>query len=274
MNTQSQVNGISVVIVNYQTPQYLEKILSQLHQNYPQLDDIVVVDNHSGDNAVQLLRQQFPEVKVVASEVNAGYATAVNWGINYTHNEYILLLNPDIEIHNNAIETLHRRMKDDPSLGVVAPKLLNFDQTLQYSCFTFHSLLTPFYRRTPLAKIPHGQRDLARFMMYDFDHKSEKEVDWVLGSAMLVRRKAIDAVGLMDERFFLYFEDVDWCRRFWDKGWKILYYPEAVMLHKHRRLSAPAEGLRGSFNQVTRIHIRSWLRYLHKYKGRPAPVTK
>ena len=103
--------------------------------------------------------------------------------------------------------------------------------------------------------------------MMDWDHRSNQPVDWLLGACLMVRKSAISQVGLMDERFFLYFEDVDWCRRFWQNGYQIYYVADAEMIHYHQRLSAEYQGLRSLFSSLTRIHIASWLKYMAKYMG-------
>jgi GT2 family glycosyltransferase len=134
-------------------------------------------------------------------------------------------------------------------------------------------LFTPFYRRTPLGRTKRGQKDLDRFLIKDFDHRSERSVDWLLGSFLFIRAEALAEVGLFDERFFLYFEDTDLCRRFWRAGWKVVYWAEAKIIHNHYRLSARLPWYKFFLNSAARHHIISWLKYLGKWGWRPKQQT-
>jgi hypothetical protein len=133
--------------------------------------------------------------------------------------------------------------------------------------------LTVIYRRTFLGKTGPGKKELARFSMKDRVGQGAGAVDWVLGAAMLVRRAAVKEVGLMDERFFMYFEDTDWCRRFWEKGWSVIYLPEATMHHYHGRLSRKTGGLADLFfNKYTWIHISSAVKYFWKWRDKRSTI--
>jgi len=150
---------------------------------------------------------------------------------------------------------------------LLGPQLLNFNGTIQESCFRFHKPLTIVCRRTLLGRTSWGKKELARFAMEDFDRQSDKEVDWLLGAALMLRRQALNDVGPMDERFFLYFEDTDWCRRFWDKGWGVVYWPSAKMHHYHGRSSKRTSGVADLFfNKYTWIHISSAIKYFWKWR--------
>lgn len=133
-------------------------------------------------------------------------------------------------------------------MGIAAPKLLNFNGTLQYSCFRFYQPLTIVYRRTFLKNFGFAKKHLNWFLMEDYDHKKPKEVDWVMGSAMVVSKKAVEKTGFMDPRFFMYMEDVDWCRRFWENGYKVVYYPFSQMHHYHGKASARGGFFRSLFS--------------------------
>lgn len=229
--------------------------------------EIIVVDNASGDGVGEILSERFPQVKFIQSAENKGYAAGNNLGIRQARGRYILILNPDVAVLEGAIEKLYKFMEDNSQTAVVGPKLVNPDKTTQYSCFRFPKFMTPIYRRTPIGKLPFAKKDLQNYLMEDFDHSYSKEVDWLLGACWLVKKEALDRVGLMDERFFLYFEDIDWCRRFWQSNYKVQYMPEAEMVHYHERLSAQESWLRGLLNKATRTHIKSWLKYFLKYKN-------
>jgi GT2 family glycosyltransferase len=164
-------------------------------------------------------------------------------------------------------------MKENISVGMLGPKLLNFNGTLQDSCFRFYRPITIIYRRTFLGHFAFAKRHLDSFLMKDYNHMDIKEVDWLMGSAMMISRKALNDVGLMDSRYFMYFEDVDWCRRFWENGFKVVYYPIVSMHHYHGKGSAKG-GVVNSLlsSRLTWIHILSGIKYFKKFMGKPLPV--
>lgn len=259
--------NVSVVIVNYRTRELLAKCLRSLAREAPDVHDIIVVDNASGDGSVDMLRTDFPHVRRIASRVNAGFAKGVNWGLTNARQPYVLVLNPDVVLAPGSLQTLVRELDAQPKVGLIAPKLVFPDGTLQHSCLRWQTPTIVAYRRTALGRTPWGQRQLARYLMADFDHSEPRDVDWVLGGAMLVRKKALDEVGGLDERYRLYFEDMDWCRSFWQAGWRVRYEPRAVMTHHHRRESARLPGVLGLANPLARVHIASSLKYFTKHLG-------
>jgi GT2 family glycosyltransferase len=183
-------------------------------------------------------------------------------------------MTPDIAVFSGVVERLLVELRTRPDVGVIAPQLRNPDGTIQTSAYRFPTPWIPMYRRTPLGKLPFARRALRRYLMADWDRQDTREVDWVLGACLLVRRSALARVGLMDEKFFLYFEDVDWCRRFWENGFRVVYYHAASLTHYHQRQSAESPGLTGIFNALTRIHIQSGIRYFRKYWGQPLPTVR
>jgi hypothetical protein len=163
-------------------------------------------------------------------------------------------------------------LDNDPSVGIVGPQLLNLDGSIQDSCLRFFGPLTIIARRSFFGKTRWGKKLIARFLMKDFDHKETRKVDWVLGSAMMAKADAVKKVGPMDSRFFMYFEDVDWCRRFWQNGYKVVYLPEAKIYHYHFRVSKKSGGILDLLvNKYTWIHIKSAIKYFWKYGGRTMP---
>lgn len=266
--------NISVVIVNYKTPKLLMQCLQSLQQEAPEVRDIIVIDNSSGDNSLALLKKEYPWVRRIASPVNAGFGRGVNWGITNARNPYILILNPDVIAQPGSLQKLYEEMQQNPNIGLIAPQLRYLDGSLQYSCCRFQTPMLVVYRRSWLGKTSHGKKRLDHFLMKDFDHTKPRNVDWVIGGCMLVRRQALEQVGLIDERFFMYFEDMDWCRRFWQSGWLVRYEPRAVMIHHHRRQSASRPGLRGLLNPLGRIHLSSGFKYFYKHIGNSGKLAK
>jgi GT2 family glycosyltransferase len=231
--------GLSIVIVSYNTGEYLKRCLTSLYQNSSDLlREVIVVDNASNDGSVEMVEAGFPEVTLIRNASNLGYATAVNQGIRDSSGRHILILNPDIEVLDASVRELWEFMERTPDAGIAAGKLLNPDGSLQMSCRTFYTLPVVLLRRTLLGKIFPNSRLVREHLMLDWDHNSDREVDWVTGACMMVRREAYEGVGGMDERFFLYFEDVDWCYRMKKHGWKVYYVPSSIMKHHYRRESA------------------------------------
>ncbi len=259
--------NLSVVIVNYKTPKLLMQCLQSLQHEAPEVRDVIVIDNSSGDGSIALLKNKYPWVRRIASPINAGFGRGVNWGITNARNPYILILNPDVIAQNGSLQQLYSELQRNPTVGLIAPQLRSPEGTLQYSCCRFQTPLLVLFRRSWLGKTRFGIRRLDHFLMKDYDHSRPRNVDWVIGGCMLVRRQALEQVGLIDERFFMYFEDMDWCRRFWQNGWLVRYEPRAVMIHHHRRQSASRPGLRGLLNPLGRIHLISGLKYFYKHIG-------
>jgi hypothetical protein len=262
------MKDLSILIINYKTPTLLRHCIKSVYKNEPDLDyEIIAVDNASKDKSVEIIDDDFPQVKLIVNQQNLGFPKAVNQGILASKGKYILILNPDITALPGSIEKMFYFLEENKNVAVLAPKLINPNGTIQYSCFsTFPTSQIVLYRRTPLGKSPKALKLIEDYRMTDWDHLKGTEVAWVLGSCMMVRREAINQIGLMDERFFMYMEDVDWCRRFWQAGWQAYYYPEALMVHYYQRSSASESGILLSlFNKQTRIHIKSALKYFLKY---------
>lgn len=257
---------LSIIIVNYKTPALLKLCIKSIQKSYTNRPfEIIVVNSATDEESEELIRFDFPGVIFFGFKKNAGYAKAVNAGAKIAKGDFILILNPDIIVTKNSIQNLIEFIRSHPAVGILAPKLINFNGTRQNSCFRFYKPSTILYRRTFLKHFPFARKVLNEFLMKDFDCKTPQNVDWVMGSAMMISRRAWETVGPMDERFFMYFEDVDWCKRFWQAGFRVTYLPSAKMYHYHQRLSATHPGLLGIFNKATRIHINSAMKYFMKY---------
>ncbi|MEK7631324.1 MAG: glycosyltransferase family 2 protein [Patescibacteria group bacterium] len=264
---------ISIIILNYKTRGLLRQCLRGIATSNDAVSkQVIVVDNASGDGSIEMVEKDFPDVTLVASPVNNGFSSGMNLGLKRAHGRYVALLNTDIAIMDKPFDRLVQFLDQHPSVGLAGPKLINPDGSVQYSCCRFPEKLTPLYRRTPLGKIPFIRKKLQRFVMADFTHNENRTVDWLLGAFVVARAAAVEKVGLLDERFFLYFEDVDWSRRFWAAGWQVMYVADVDVVHYHKRQSAENPGLTGLFSFPTNIHIQSWFRYLAKYNGVPLPI--
>ncbi len=245
----------------------VKNCLNAIRENLPSLDyEIIVVDNNSEDNIQQFLESQFPDVRFISSSTNLGMGGGNNLGIREARGDYILILNPDIFVYDNAIIKLLDHLKANPDIGLIAPRLLNGDKTLQYTAYRWHRFFTPIVRRTFFGKISFGKRELSRFLITDWDHLDIREVDWIQGSCILLPKKVFDEVGLFDDKFFMYFEDTDLCRRIKKHNYKNVYYADAEVIHLHSRQSGGGV-LQVVFNRLTRTHIISWFKYLWKWRN-------
>jgi len=261
---------LSIIITHYQTPVLLKLCLRSIQENIGQLDhEIIVVDSQSKKETKNLLEEEFPQVKLIPFPKNVGYAKLVNEGIKIARGDYFFIINHDIIILKDAIPKMLDYMEENPQVGIIGPQLLTFSNQSQISCFRFPTISAIIARRTFLGKLNWGKKKIEQFSMQKEDLSSPKPVDWVQGSAMFVRQEAVKQVGLWDERFFLYFEDTDWCRRFWQNNYQVIYLPTVRVSHYYGRASKKDGVLLDIlFNKYTRMHIISFIKYLWKWKGK------
>ena len=258
---------LSIVILNYKTARLTRQCVKTVKLYEPKCShEIIVVDNESGDGVGEMLRENFPDVKFVASGANLGYAAGNNLGIRRSAGRYVLILNPDITVRPGSIDAMVAYLDAHDDVGMIGPRLVRPDGGVDESCYRFPGYMIPAYRRTPLGKLAAGRRALDHYLMTDYDRSVTREVDWLLGAVLMVRRSALLKVGFFDERYFLYFEDTDWCRRFWQAGYRVVYFTGAEMVHYHERLSARGSWFTSLFRKSTRVHIASALKYFRKWR--------
>ena len=263
---------VSIIILNYKQKGLVKQCVKGILQSHINVSyEIIVVDNHSHDGCIEMLREIFPQVITLASEKNKGFAYGNNLGIQKSRGKYIVIINPDIAFTDNVIENMIAYMEKNKNAGIVAPKLINPDGTIQYSCRRFPKIFTPILRRTFLGNFSFAKKWLNAYLMEDWDHNSNKKVDWIFGAIFMIRKEFLKKVGLFDERFFLYFEDCDLCRRFWEKNYEVWYLADIELTHYHQRLSGQKNGILSIFDKATRIHIASAIKYFAKYLGTSSP---
>lgn len=224
---------LSVVLINLNTHDFLQACLASMRR---QLDEpqyeIILVDNGSIDGSVDMVRREFPQVRVFPQTENLGFTKANNVGLREAHGNYLLILNSDTEVVDDALEKMCDYMDAHTDVGALGAQLLNTDRTVQLSCRRFPSFKTAlFHRYSLLTRLFPNNKYSAEYLMTDTGHNQTMEVDWVSGACLLTRRATTDEVGLLDEGFFIYAEDVDWCYRIKKAGWKVVYYPDAKVLH-------------------------------------------
>ncbi|MDD5749525.1 MAG: glycosyltransferase family 2 protein [Patescibacteria group bacterium] len=262
---------LSIIILNYHNKNLSKELLKNIQELVlPQKHEIIVVDNGSYDGIEEIVKS-FAGVKFIQSKKNGGFAYGNNLGIKEAQGKYIIIMNPDLAILSNAISLMIDYLDEHSEVGLAGPRLINADKSIQHSCTTFPNWRLPFYRRTSLGKTKAGRKWLRAYLMKDLDHYQNFYVPALFGACLIFRRQALEKVGLLDERYFMYMEDLDWSRRFWQAGYKVAYIGQAEVIHLHRRQSA-ADSFTGLiFSRSARHHIRSFLKYLHKFKGQSLP---
>lgn len=218
---------LSIVIVSWNTRALLVDCLNSLSQAASEDVEVLVVDNASDDDSVPVVREKFPWVKLIANKENAGFASGNNQAIRQSSGEYVLLLNPDTVVLPGALETLLGFMEENPTVGAAGSRVLNPDGTLQTSTYPAPTLLRELWRLFHLDVLrPYGVYDMAHWPV-----DVNRQVDVLLGACILCRREALVQVGLMDEKYFMYSEEVDLCFRIRHAGWSIYWVPEAKIIH-------------------------------------------
>ena len=243
---------VAVVVVTYDALPWLEHCLESV-RGVP----TVVVDNGSTDGTVGLVRDQFPEVRVVESE-NRGLGAGWNVGIRETESRYVLILNADASLVGDALERLVAFADSRPRTAVVGPLLRYPDGRLQRSVRGFPTLWRLATEYFFLRKLAPRSRALNAFYAGGFEHDEVREAEFVMGACMLVRRSAIDEVGLLDEDFFLFSEETDWCYRFRQAGWEVVFFPSAECVH----VGGASHG-----GRLYRENLRGHLLFLWKHRG-------
>jgi GT2 family glycosyltransferase len=226
---------VSIVIVNWKTPELLARCLDSLNSDTgSDRFEIIVIDNASGDGSVEMLKSDYPGVQVIANDANLGFSKACNQAIPGARGGYVLLLNPDTEICENAVSALADFMDAHSDCGAAGPKVLNSDGSLQLACRrSFPTPEAAFYRITYLSHLFPNHPRFSKYNLSWADPDKELEVDALSGSAMMVRAETIKEIGLLDEDIFMFGEDIDWCWRIKQAKWTVMYTPASVIYHIH-----------------------------------------
>jgi N-acetylglucosaminyl-diphospho-decaprenol L-rhamnosyltransferase len=253
---------LSIVIVSWNTRDLLVACLQSIDIGRGALDlEVIVVDGGSSDGTPETLTEEYPWVRLIARSDNVGFPKGNNIGLAEAEGRLLLLLNPDTEIEGEAISSMTRYLDDHRDVGIVGPKLLNPDGSIQSSRRRFPSLATGFFESTWLQSIAPNSL-MERYYAADLPDDVVSEVDWLVGACLMTRRAVLEDVGPMDEAYFMYSEELDWCRRVKEAGWQVVYLPEARIVHHVGKSSEQA---------VTERHInyqRAKLRYFRKFHGR------
>jgi GT2 family glycosyltransferase len=226
------VVDLSVIILNWNTRTLLQECLQTLTQPQSGIHvQIIVADNASEDGSREMVLALFPGVILHVNSTNVGFGAGNNAALPLATGRYVLFLNSDTKVVENALPTLVQYADANPDIGILGPKLLNADGSLQYSCRRYPRLATGFFRNTPLGRLFPKNRFASDYLMQDWDHATPRDVDWVSGAALFIRRALLDKIGGFDEEFYMYCEDVDLCWRANHASSRVTYLPDAVVYH-------------------------------------------
>lgn len=225
---------IDLVIVNYNSSELLHDCLASVKCSCNGSKPNIVVSDNNSEEPIDYIRKTYTDITIVRNKVNLGYSKAINNILSSTTSPYIVLLNPDtIIVSDYFFESITDFMNANPNVGILGPGILDPDGSMQGSARSFprfHSLF--FGRRSFLTKIfPNSRLACANILTNMAGESSPIDADWISGACMVIRREALEKVGMMDDRFFMYWEDVDWCKRMWDMGWKVMYWPAVKIMH-------------------------------------------
>lgn len=256
---------LSVIVVNFNTAHLLDEMFRTLEASARDITmQVIVVDNASKDDSVAVLRRDYPMAELIVNDRNVGFGRANNQALPHLAGRQVLLLNTDAFVSPDTLAKTMAYMDQHPECGVLGVRLVGRDGELQPSCRYAPGLLNIFLQRTGLKRLFPGVRmvdDLA------WDHASVRECDWVPGCYYLVRREVIDQVGLFDPRYFLYYEEVDHCRRVQAAGWKVVYYPHTSVVHIGGESAKSVSAITSAGRQISALQIESELMYFRKHRG-------
>jgi GT2 family glycosyltransferase len=259
------IKKLCISVVSYNSLSFLKECLDSLISYPPDKEyEIVVVDNASSDGSPEFIKNSYPQIKLIINNVNIGFAAANNQAIKSSKSEYVLLINSDCQVYKDSLNKLIEFMDNARNAGVIGPKIINSDGSIQFSCRKFpsilnaglHSILTNIAPNNPFSR---------KYKLVDINRDNPFEVDWVSGSCMLIRRDALDDAGLMDEHYFMYVEDVDLCYQMCKKNWKVFYFPHSEILH-HIGGSTSDKKIKASIRMQKSIFYFFWKNYKKSWK--------
>jgi GT2 family glycosyltransferase len=252
---------LSVTICSWNTREYLRACLASLELARSEgTIEVIVIDNASNDSSAEMVETEFPWVRLERLSNNVGFGAGHNLAFTRAKGDLIMPLNSDTEIHASAIRQLIAFMRENTDVGIVGPKLLNPDGSLQFSCRRFPTPSAMLFRNTPLGRLFPNNRFTRDYLMTDWSHDEPRDVDWVSGAAFCLRRELYDSVGGFDERFFMYLEDVDLCKRAHEAGYRVVYFPGAVITHAIGKSTDIVAN-----TMIRQFHHSMWLFYCKHY---------
>lgn len=268
---------LSVIIVNHNAKGLTLDCIVSVAKKTTTTYEIILIDNASSDNSAVEVKNLFAQVKIISNPTNLGFAAANNQGMEIAQGEYIILLNNDTILKNNALSMMTGFMDKHPDAGALTCKLYDADGiTVQRNCRTFPTpIATLFGRASLLTKLfPNNPLSLNN-LLSDWDYNSIRKVDWVSGAALMVKKSVIDKVGMLDNKtFYMYWEDTDWCKRIHDAGWNIYFIPEGEIIHFCGKGGTKLKSLKHNLNMLAHMHYSAY-KYFRKHhnKARLHPMS-
>ena len=263
---------INITIVNWNNKDdirlCLKSLFNDLKNNNLKVIVHIIDNSQNTDGIKEFLNKNYSHVKYIDPGKNIGFSKANNIGFKKTKAKFYLALNPDIEFTKpGTLKKIVDFLRKNTRIGIVGPKLLNLNGSIQNSCYRFPKLFDQFYRRLNLKRNKYFKKRIDNYLMQDFDHNKNIPVDWIMGSFMLVRSELVEKIGFFDDIFFMYFEDCDWCQRANRAGYEVYYLSNVVVKHRHRRHSASGKYHLLSIltNPTSRMHLKSWFKYFWKW---------
>jgi GT2 family glycosyltransferase len=223
---------LSIIIVNFNAEKLILRCLQAVYETAGPLEcEVIVVDNASTDQSVQAVQQNYPQVKLIRNQENVGFAKANNQAAGVARGRYLLLLNSDAFVHAGTISTLVKYMVSNPDTGAASCRLVYEDGSLQRSCYSFPTPFTELWQTLWLDRLFPRSPIFGKFRMTYWNYDTHRDVDWVMGAVIILRREVVEQEGLFDEEYFMYSEEMDLCYRLKQAGWKVSFVPEATATH-------------------------------------------
>ncbi|MFW5697152.1 MAG: glycosyltransferase family 2 protein, partial [Fimbriimonadaceae bacterium] len=250
---------LSITVVNWNVRDDLRACLQSLRQLEGEGSfEVIVVDNASADGSAEMVREEFPEVTLYALDQNLGFAAGHNYALDRRNGFHAALINPDTVAHPGLVRSVLGYFHEHPEVGIIGPKVLNPDGSLQYSCRRFPNPVAAAFRNTILGRLFPNNRFTREYLMTDWEHETERPVDWVSGCALFVRGEVLDAIGGLDADYYMYCEETDFCLRAHKAGYQVMYVPSGQITHAIGKSTDKVAN-----KMIVRFH-RSMLRYYRK----------
>lgn len=260
---------LSIIIIEYHCMQHVTDCVGSINKFLSHIDTecLVISNSQYSQQELGLHQSNLEGSRIIDSKNNLGYAGGVNIGISHATGEYIYVLNPDCLLTDNNILQVMDEMDQEDKWAITGPKVIDQSGAVQPSCRRFPKPWTFLLVRSIFSALPGAAMERERYLMEDFDRRSRKEVDWVSGGALLVKSSAIKEFGGMDERYFLYMEDVDWCRSCWSHEYRVVYDPASVVIHAGQHQSISNNIFSKFTTKHTYLHLTSLVKYFYKWKA-------
>ena len=259
---------VSVVIVSYNVANYLSECLSSFKRETTCEYEIIVIDNNSDDKSVEVVKTNHPDAQIIQNDTNVGFARANNMGFKLADGRYLFMLNPDTVLLNGTVDKLVQFMDESPEIGVCGPKVLNPDLTIQYTCHHFPSLSITLTNYLQLQRFFPKNKFFGREHMTYWNYDEIKEIDWITGCSLMIRKKAMDDVGYLDENYFMYSEECDLSYRMKQNNWQTVFFPDSALIHYGGQSSSNQQNQNVHAKTITNYLFNSKYYFFLKHYGR------